>query len=374
MDAILFERLIPSFRKQNLGVRMNQSFINVLSASEEDRHGLFIAAANRLGVPFQNIEKDFWVCFVLDLLFNKRTENSPRLLFKGGTSLSKAYSLISRFSEDIDITVFREDLDLTMSLDELVQLSGKQQRKYFDKIKNASQHYICHELKPHLQSVLDGIFETLRNFSEVPSVVIDESDESHQTLLLKYPSLNGDPSYVIPVVKIECGAKSALDPHQAMSIKPYVADDMKDPLFTVNNVVTIEAERTFWDKIIILHGIRRWFDIKGVLRQNGHRYSRHYYDVFKLLQSDTGEKAFGRQELAVDCSEHAQMFFNSAALDLKTAYAGTFSIAPSISMIKELKKDYDSMSGMIFGQVPVFDEVIETISVFERKLNSGVGL
>lgn len=311
---------------------------------------------------------------MLDLLFNNRTANSPRLLFKGGTSLSKAYSLISRFSEDIDITVFREDLDLAMPLDELAQLSGKQQRKYFDKIKDASQHYICHDLKPHLQLVLDGIFETLRNFSEVPSVVIDESDESHQTLLLKYPSLNDDPSYVIPVVKIECGAKSALDPHLAMSIKPYVADDMKDQLLTVSNVVTIEAERTFWDKIIILHGIRRWFDIKGVLRQNGHRYSRHYYDVFKLLQSDTGEKACGRQELAIDCSEHAQIFFNSAALDLKTAYAGTFSIVPSISMIKELKKDYDSMSGMIFGQVPVFDEVIEAISVFERKLNSGVGL
>ena len=158
---------------------MNQSFITVLKASEEDRRGLFFATANRLGVPFQNIEKDFWVCFVLDILFNYRTESSPRLLFKGGTSLSKAYSLISRFSEDIDITVFREDLKLTMPLDELAQLSGKQQRKYFDKIKSASQHYICNELKPHLQSVLDGIFETLSNFSEMPSVVIDESDESH---------------------------------------------------------------------------------------------------------------------------------------------------------------------------------------------------
>lgn len=353
---------------------MNQSFITVLKASEEDRRGLFFATANRLGVPFQNIEKDFWVCFVLDILFNYRTESSPRLLFKGGTSLSKAYSLISRFSEDIDITVFREDLKLTMPLDELAQLSGKQQRKYFDKIKSASQHYICNELRPHLQSVLDGIFERLSNFSEAPSVVIDESDESHQTLLLKYPSLNDDPSYVFPIVKIECGAKSALDPHRAMSIKPYVADDMKDPLFTVDNVVTIEAERTFWDKIIILHGIRRWFDIKGVLRQNGHRYSRHYYDVFKLLHSDTGEKAFGRQELAIDCSEHAQIFFNSAALDLKTAYFGTFSIVPSTSMIKELKRDYEAMSGMIFGEVPTFDEVIEAISVFERKLNSDVGL
>ncbi|MCC5791509.1 MAG: nucleotidyl transferase AbiEii/AbiGii toxin family protein [Legionellaceae bacterium] len=351
---------------------MNQSFITILNASEEDRRGLFIAAANRLGVPFENIEKDFWVCLVLDLLFNNRADNSPRLLFKGGTSLSKAYSLISRFSEDIDITVFREDLDLDMKLDELAQLSGKQQRKYFDKIKNASQQYICYELKPHLQLVLDGIFETISHSSGVPSVVIDQSDESHQTLLLKYSSLNHAHAYVMPTVKIECGAKSALDPHQVMSIKPYVADDMQDPLFTVNNIVTIEAERTFWDKIIILHGIRRWFDIKGVLRQNGHRYSRHYYDVYKLLNSETGQRAFERQELAIDCSQYAQVFFNSSALDLKTAYIGTFSIAPSISMIKELKKDYEAMSGMVFGQVPAFEEVVDTISAFERKLNDRV--
>ncbi|MBI5448004.1 MAG: nucleotidyl transferase AbiEii/AbiGii toxin family protein, partial [Gammaproteobacteria bacterium] len=83
---------------------MNMDFHRIISASKEDRRNLFLTSANNLGVPLQNIEKDFWICWILDLLFNRRQKNEPRLLFKGGTSLSKAYSLISRFSEDLDIT------------------------------------------------------------------------------------------------------------------------------------------------------------------------------------------------------------------------------------------------------------------------------
>ena len=85
---------------------MNPDFLKVISASEQDRQGLFLATATRFGTPIQNVEKDFWVTWTLDLLFNGRQAAEPRLLFKGGTSLSKAYGLISRFSEDIDITVF----------------------------------------------------------------------------------------------------------------------------------------------------------------------------------------------------------------------------------------------------------------------------
>lgn len=348
---------------------MSPSFITVLKASIEDKRGLFNATANRLGVPFQNIEKDFWVCLVLDLLFNHRKENAPRLLFKGGTSLSKAYSLISRFSEDIDITIFREDLDINIAVEELEQLSGKQQRKYFEKITTASQNYIVQELKPFLQKMLDAIFKEVNTSDQAPTVEIDLGDDSKQTLLIKYKSLTQEDPYVLPTVKIECGAKSALDPHQFMTIKPYIADDIPGISLVVNNVVTINPERTFWDKIIILHGIRRWFDIKGTLRQNGHRYSRHYYDVYQLLKSDMSKSLVDKKHLATDCARHAQIFFNSAALDLKTAYAGTFSIVPSGAMIKELKRDYEAMRGMIFGKIPLFEELMDSIEIFANDLN-----
>ncbi len=98
---------------------MNPGFLQILKAPVEERRDLFLGAARRLGTPEENIEKDFWVCWILDALFNGLEKSGPRLLFKGGTSLSKAYALISRFSEDIDITVFRDDLGQPVSIADL---------------------------------------------------------------------------------------------------------------------------------------------------------------------------------------------------------------------------------------------------------------
>ncbi|MBN8777948.1 nucleotidyl transferase AbiEii/AbiGii toxin family protein [Thiobacillus sp.] len=118
---------------------MNAGFLRIIAASPEDRRGLFLATANRLGTPLQNVEKDFWVSWVLDLLFNGRDAGEPRLLFKGGTSLSKAYGLISRFSEDIDITVFREDIGQDIEVGDLEGLSGKQQRLLLGSISRSGR-------------------------------------------------------------------------------------------------------------------------------------------------------------------------------------------------------------------------------------------
>jgi hypothetical protein len=103
---------------------MNAQYLEILRADAADRRGLFLPAATRLGTAVQHVEKDFWVCWALDAMFNGRSSESPRLLFKGGTSLSKAFGLIDRFSEDIDITVFRDDLGQPATMLELEQLSG----------------------------------------------------------------------------------------------------------------------------------------------------------------------------------------------------------------------------------------------------------
>ncbi|MBM3573424.1 MAG: nucleotidyl transferase AbiEii/AbiGii toxin family protein, partial [Alphaproteobacteria bacterium] len=111
---------------------MNPAYAKVLAASDRDRRDLFVAAAARLGTTEQNVEKDFWVCWTLDALFNGRAAGGPRLLFKGGTSLSKAFGLIDRFSEDIDITVFRDDLGQAASIAALDALSRKQRQRKLD--------------------------------------------------------------------------------------------------------------------------------------------------------------------------------------------------------------------------------------------------
>src|SRR5436190_23708746 len=126
---------------------MNYGFSEFLRAAPRDRRDVFLGAATRLGTPEQNVEKDFWVAWTLDVLFNGLPAGHPRFLFKGGTSLSKAYGLISRFSEDIDITVFREDIGEPVSVDDLEQLSGKKRGAKLDEIRAACQECLNGELR-----------------------------------------------------------------------------------------------------------------------------------------------------------------------------------------------------------------------------------
>lgn len=200
---------------------------------------------------------------------------------------------------------------------------------------------------------------------------LDAADADQQTLLFWYPSVTtpaGD--YIRSAVKIEGGAKSALDPNMATTVKPYAADDLPDADLAVGNVTTVEAQRTFWDKVVILHGLRRWFDHRGQLRHGGQRVSRHYYDVFRLLQSPAGKAAEADRQLAGDCARHARMFFNTPDFDLDEAVPGTFSLAPSASMLDALERDYNAMATMIMGPVPPIAEVMEAVSSFETRLNA----
>lgn len=348
---------------------MNNNFYQVISANSNDRQDLFLSTANRLGTSIQNVEKDFWVSWVLDLLFNGQESNEPRLLFKGGTSLSKSYGLISRFSEDVDITVFREDLGQHIEIKDLKTLSSKKQRAHLDAIRNACQIYINGQLKERLNRQIESVFREFHIPYTGSFIQEDPSDPDRQTLLFHYPTQQDNAQYIRSAVKLEAGAKSALDPHCITTIKPYIEQDMSNIDLSVSNVVTIDAERTFWDKVVILHGIRRWHDNRGILRQQGHRISRHYYDVFKLLQSPIGQIAIKNHTLGIDCAHHAQLFFNSTDLDLKNAVPGTLSLTPTQEMIPILKNDYYAMSGMIFGEVPEFSDVIQVISDYEKKLN-----
>ena len=350
---------------------MNAAFLTFLSAAAEDRRDAFLGAARRLGTAEQNVEKDFWVCWTLDVLFNGADANGPRLLFKGGTSLSKAFGLISRFSEDIDITIFRDDLGQGASVEELEELSGKKRRARLDAIKAASQTYVNEPMRTQMTAQLS---EALRATGLPPAaarVELDPNDQDQQSLLVWYPQITSTADgYVRPAVKIESGAKSALDPNRSAVIRPYVADDVTGMDLRVANVTTVVAERTFWDKAVILHGLRQWFEKRGVLRGGGQRVSRHYYDLYRLLDSDAGRRAAGDFNLAADCVRHARMFFNSPGLNLAVATPGSFTLSPNREMAVDLTRDYAAMSGMIFGEAPHFGEVLKRVADFEADVNA----
>jgi hypothetical protein len=349
---------------------MNLGFLEILKAPAAERRDLFLGAARRLGTPEENIEKDFWVCWILDALFNGLDKGGPRLLFKGGTSLSKAFALISRFSEDIDITVFRDDLGQSVSIADLEAHSGKKRRARLDAIKRACQEFIQGNLYAMLAKLVAQTMAEAHIDPAQARLSLDEEDPDRQSILFWYPSVAArQEGYVRPAVKIEAGAKSALEPHEAVTIHPFVEVEIPERSLAVLNVTTVVPERSFWDKVVMLHGLRRWYERRGVLRHQGQRVSRHYYDIHSMLLSGKIEKALSDFDLGRDCVRHAQMFFGSPDLDLETAHPGTFALTPNEGMNGELRRDYERMAGMIIGPVPAFENVIESIRTLEDRLN-----
>ncbi|CAN7754051.1 nucleotidyl transferase AbiEii/AbiGii toxin family protein [Mesorhizobium sp. LjNodule214] len=342
------------------------AYRQIIAAPPRDRLDLFLATANRIGAPVGNIEKDFWVCWALNALYHERPAGEPRLLFKGGTSLSKGYDLIKRFSEDIDVTVFRDDLEEPAAVEELEALSNKKRRAKLDAIRDACRAYITGPLRDFLAAQLADVI------NGTGRVEIDEADPDGQTLLLWYPEVEPrDGAYVRPAIRLESGAKSALDPHGPLTITPYVAGEAAGFDLAVPEVTTIKATRTFWDKVVIAHGLRRWYERRGELRQAGQRVSRHYYDLHCLMQSEAGKAALADLDLGADCVRHARMFFDRPDYDLASAVTGSFAITPIPEMVDALARDYENTTAMIFGTPPSFDDILASAGQIEKSLNGG---
>ena len=349
---------------------MNPAYQKIIASSDDDRRGLFVTTANRVGTTVRNIEKDFWVCWTLDALFHRLKAEGPRLLFKGGTSLSKAYGLISRFSEDIDVTVFRSDIGEDANVEQLEDLSKKQRSKSLDAIKSACRAYIDGKLRIELEALAKETMEAAGKDPAMLRIVLDDEDPDKQSLLIHYPSAVEKSEYVTPSVKIESGAKSAVDPNEEKTIIPYLGPEFTNgDELAVAGVTTIYPERTFVDKILILHGMTFYYDVKGALRGNG-RMSRHYYDVHRLMGSPVGEKASIDSALIESCVRHAKMFFYRNNTGLDEAKRGSFRLRPSGKMLDALRKDYDAMATMIFGEVPTFAAVLESAARAEERLNT----
>ena len=318
------------------------------------RGDLFSQSAARRGLREAIIEKDFWVCWVLKQLFTDASLQS-RLVFKGGTSLSKVFQLIDRFSEDVDLV-----LDWTLlgygseKSDPKELLLSKTQQDRFNKQINA-------EAASHIGGPL--LAKLVSIFSVIPglSVAIDERDP--HCIDVSYPaSFKAD--YVLPKVRLEIGPLASWVPSASYSIHPYASEDFpevfRDP---VCPVVAIAAERTFWEKATILHKeARRAGPIPT-------RHSRHYYDLFKLANSPVCEVALAKVGLLRDVVEFKTRFYPSAWARYDLAIPGSFQISPKADQLTALAKDYREMSDMLFGEIPNFDTIIGGLAELELKIN-----
>jgi hypothetical protein len=316
-----------------------------------------------MGLQAASVEKDLWVCWTLRALFTL-PGIGMHLTFKGGTSLSKAWKLIERFSEDIDLVVDKAALALGGDAAPDKASSNKQRKARLEKLMAACRDWVqgplFTSLADHLHSVLGNTGWKLEVDPEMPD---------GQCLLFHYPSLFPPEAagYVRPVVKIELGARSDDWPHSEIIIQPYVTEQFPalDPegAFPVR---VLAAERTFWEKTCLLH--EETFRPAGKPRKL--RMARHYYDLWCLIRAGVGDRALANMALFRRVAEHREIFFRFSWVDYSTHKPGTFRLVPPENHLANWRGDYEAMLGpMFFGDVPTFEEILEVVGDFEQRFN-----
>ncbi len=330
--------------------------------SQEERELFFRAAIDIKDMPFEIIEKDYWVVWVLKGLFSL-DKIKPYLTFKGGTSLSKVYGLIDRFSEDIDLSIEREFFGFGEPHNPENALSKKKQNAIIDNLSKACSNYIQTEM---LTSLKEN-FTTKLGTTDGWQIFSDLEDPNGQSLLFEYPSNTSKTGYIRPLVKIEIGARSEHWPVSEHQIQSYVKEALKEKIHESKMVIRVlNAERTFWEKATILHQYAHLPEDKKLPP----RISRHYYDFFRLLSSEIKKKALIDITLLERVATHKSIYFASSWASYGTARKKTLKLLPCVRISKELKRDYTLMKAMFFREIPNWEFILNTIEQFENEFNN----
>ncbi len=318
-----------------------------------ERSELFRETSAQLGMSPAIVEKDFWVCWALKTIFSSETLK-PHLVFKGGTSLSKVYGLIERFSEDVDLILDWRLLGYGEEEDPYQAQPSRTQQNHFNNRFNAkAATYIAETLCPQLE----------KRFHRCREIHVAVDQREPLTVNVQYPAAFSL-DYLLPVVRLEIGPLASYVPHDSFIIRPYAAEAFPDVFYDPDcPVVAIKAERTFWEKATILH-------------QQAHRtgempprYSRHYYDMYKLATSDFKDGALADLSLLEDVAQFKDRFYTCAWARYEEAKPGTFKLAPKEEHLPSLRRDYDNMAEMFFGQIPDFNQILETLAQLEDEIN-----
>ena len=327
------------------------------------RADIFAETANRLALPEPLVEKDFWVCWMLGQLFSIEAFKG-RLLFKGGTSLSKVFGAIKRFSEDIDLAVDYSMLGFTGASDPLLpELSRTKQTALLSKMLLECQNYIKGEFLDQLRQRCAMLLGSEGSWT----LTVDSQDPNVVRFL--YPSaVRHEIAYVAPQVILELGTHAEFIPRGDFTIRAFAAVEFPDLFEEAEvRVTSLLAKRTFWEKATILHAeFHRPADkpIPG-------RYSRHYYDVAMRAHQPVKEEAFKDPALLAAVVRHKQTFYPCAWARYPRALPGTFQLAPAEGRMAALLQDYRDMEMMIFGEPPTLAHILEVLAEVEHAANSG---
>jgi predicted nucleotidyltransferase component of viral defense system len=326
---------------------------NRLNLTEKQQFDLFSQIASQTGLPAYAIEKDAWVTLILRMLF--RSEISSHLVFKGGTSLSKAYNLIERFSEDIDLAIDRNYLGF----------SGDLTKGQIRKLRRKSHDFSANELPQILQKELSeyGIEKDLYKIS-VPNIKI--SDQDPEVIHIVYKSVFKEESYLQSKVLLELGARSLMEPYESKNIRSLIDESYPDAEFHEGEFMTntVIPEKTFLEKLILLH--EEFQKPKDKVKY--HRMSRHLYDIEQIIKTDYGKRALKNNELFENICIHREKFTPLKTLNYKNLKIDKLNFLPPAEFMDLYRTDYKEMqTSMIYGNSPDFDLLIENIKTNYHK-------
>ena len=333
-----------------------------LGLSRQDQAEALEVAAARTGRPAHLLEKDIWVVWVLSAIYG--SDLAKTLTFKGGTSLSKAFGVIDRFSEDVDLTYDIRELVPDLLRDgNPIPDSASQEKKITSAVRSRLPVWIDETVKPVIQAALDSAGLTA-------SLTI--AGKGNEKLMVDYPALKTGTGYAAASIQREFGGRATGEPSQVRAISCDAASVIEGVDFPTANPATMAAERTFWEKATAVHV----FCHQGRLR--GERYSRHWYDLAAIAKTAHFNAAVKDRNLAKLVAEHKSMFFaekdsQGNKIDYVAAVTGGMRLVPNGDSRTALERDYAAMleDGLLALHQPGFGDLMEVCRTIEARINGG---
>lgn len=326
----------------------------LLEISNNELETIITNTAEQLKMSNAIVEKDLWVCMILKYLFSK-FKLRDAIVFKGGTSLSKVYKVIERFSEDIDLALDWRILGYG-GTELYEERSNTKQQQFNNQINKDTKVFLCDEFLPTIQNDFKTIIK-----NKTYSFYIDEVDG--QTICFDYPKSYNDTS-ILQVIRLEIGHLAESIPTSNKKIKTYIEEVYPELFHEDISVVVVDCLRTFYEKITIIH--------REANRVNGNypaRYSRHFYDVYKMIHTDIREKSLRNTALLKRVISFKKKFYTCNWAHYDDILKGNLKLIPSKEGLEKFSKDYEKMKSMIFGEKPSFGQIVDALREYEKEFN-----
>ena len=328
-----------------------------LSLHARDKADILRTAAARSGRPAVILEKDVWVCWLLQVLFS--IPDRHPMAFKGGTSLSKVYGIIDRFSEDVDITLdyraFDEGFDPFAS-----DVSKSRIRRFSDHLKDRVASYGRDVVAPALGAAAERLAT-----AEGHEIRVGDDGE---TIRFAYPSLVEEPApYLGSEVLLEFGGRNVIDPNEQHAIVPDIAALTPDLDYPAATVTVLSPARTFWEKATLIHVECH----RRRLADRPDRLSRHWFDLACLARHEIGREALADRTLLEDVVRHKTVFFNASYAHYDRCLDGGLRLVPDDDQLTGLRSDYDAMrrARIVGADAPEFEALIDQIRAVAIQAN-----